>query len=157
MNKEEIDYKHKYKSKCSEFGAYKKKVQQEVRKREFNVELREKRVKEKELFLEKSNYVDLNNKYIELQHKVRKVYDYDRENRKQLEKEFENIKNNIIDKLSEELVRFTELYDVDNEKTQGYLIGINKAKKIIKEEMNFKLIHKSLNVEEMLKDIEKSR
>ena len=39
----------------------------------------------------------------------------------------------IIDALSNELIRWTEENDIDNQRSQGYLIGINKAKKVVRE------------------------
>lgn len=39
----------------------------------------------------------------------------------------------IVDALSNELIRWTEENDIDNQRSLGYVIGIHKAKKVVKE------------------------
>lgn len=132
-------WKSKYKSQTSRMGAYKTKIQKEVKEREDAVEWKEKAIERDKKFLEENNFEDLEKEYNKIYELKRKVEHYDYENRKQLEDDFKDIKNKIIDELSKELVRWTEENDIDNQRSQGYLIGINKAKKIIKENFVFEL------------------
>ena len=150
---EEVEkWKSKYKSQVSKMGAYKTKVQREVLKREQMVKWKEKELKEKEDFLKNTNIESLRIEKQKIEELRTKVEQNDDINRKQLSDDFELIKQQIIDKLSEELIRWTEEYDIDNERSQGYVIGINKAKKIIKENMIFKLKTKSARLMRLLKE-----
>ena len=150
---EEIEkWKSKYKSQVSKMGAYKTKVQKEVLDREKMVRWKEEALKEKEDFLKNTNIESLRIEKQKIDELRRKVEQNDDINRKQLSDDFELIKQQIIDKLSEELIRWTEEYDIDNERSQGYMIGINKAKKIIKENMIFKLKTKSARLMRLLKE-----
>ena len=150
---EEVEkWKSKYKSQVSKTGAYKTKVQREVLKREQMVKWKEEELKEKEDFLKNTNIESLRIEKQKIDELRRKVEQNDDTNRKQLSDDFELIKQQIIDKLSEELIRWTEEYDIDNERSQGYMIGINKAKKIIKENMIFKLKTKSARLMRLLKE-----
>ena len=150
---EEVEkWKSKYKSQVSKMGAYKTKVQREVLNREQMVKLKEEELKEKEDFLKNTNIESLRIEKQKIDELRRKVEQNDDTNRKQLSDDFELIKQQIIDKLSEELIRWTEEYDIDNERSQGYMIGINKAKKIIKENMIFKLKTKSARLMRLLKE-----
>ncbi len=132
-------WKSKYRSQTSRMGAYKTKIQKEVKEREDAVKWKEKAIERDKKFLEENNFEDLEKEYNKIYDLKRKVEHYDDENRKQLEDDFKDIKNKIIDELSKELVRWTEENDIDNQRSQGYLIGINKAKKIIKENFVFEL------------------
>lgn len=132
-------WKSKYRSQTSRMGAYKTKIQKEVKEREDAVEWKEKAIERDKKFLEENNFEDLEKEYNKIYELKRQVEHYDYENRKQLEDDFKDIKNKIIDELSKELVRWTEENDIDNQRSQGYLIGINKAKKIIKENFVFEL------------------
>ena len=116
------------------------------------MERRSKRIKEKEEFLKNTNIESLRIEKQKIDKLRREVEENDDINRKQLSDDFELIKQQIIDKLSEELIRWTEEYDIDNERSQGYMIGINKAKKIIKENMIFKLKTKSARLMRLLKE-----
>ena len=150
---EEVEkWKSKYKSQVTKMGAYKTKVQKEVLDREKMVKWKEEELKEKEDFLKNTNIESLRIEKQEIDELRRKVEQNDDINRKQLSDDFELIKQQIIDKLSEELIRWTEEYDIDNERSQGYMIGINKAKKIIKENMIFKLKTKSARLMRLLKE-----
>ena len=150
---EEVEkWKSKYKSQVSKMGAYKTKVQREVLCREQMVKWKEEALKEKEDFLKNTNIESLRIEKQKIDELRRKVEQNDDINRKQLSDDFELIKQQIIDKLSEELIRWTEEYDIDNERNQGYMIGINKAKKIIKENMIFKLKTKSARLMRLLKE-----
>ena len=150
---EEVEkWKSKYKSQVSKMGAYKTKVQREVLDREEMVKWKEEELKEKEDFLKNTNIESLRIEKQEIDELRRKVEQNDDINRKQLSDDFELIKQQIIDKLSEELIRWTEEYDIDNERSQGYMIGINKAKKTIKENMIFKLKTKSARLMRLLKE-----
>ena len=150
---EEVEkWKSKYKSQTGKMGAYKKKVQQEVLEREQMVKWKEEELKEKEDFLKNTNIESLRIEKQKIDELRREVEQNDDINRKQLSDDFELIKQQIIDKLSEELIRWTEEYDIDNERSQGYMIGINKAKKIIKENMIFKLKTKSARLMRLLKE-----
>lgn len=150
---EEIEkWKSKYKSQVSKMGAYKTKVQKEVLDREKMVKWKEEELKEKEDFLKNTNIESLRIEKQKIDELRREVEKNDDINRKQLSDDFELIKQQIIDKLSEELIRWTEEYDIDNERSQGYMIGINKAKKIIKENMIFKLKTKSARLMRLLKE-----
>ena len=133
-------------------GAYKTKVQREVLDREKMVRWKEEALKEKEDFLKNTNIESLRIEKQKIDELRREVEQNDDINRKQLSDDFELIKQQIIDKLSEELIRWTEEYDIDNERSQGYMIGINKAKKIIKENMIFKLKTKSARLMRLLKE-----
>ena len=113
---------------------------------------KEEKLKEKEDFLKNTNIESLRIEKQKIDELRRKVEQNDDINRKQLSDDFELIKQQIIDKLSEELIRWTEEYDIDNERSQGYMIGINKAKKIIKENMIFKLKTKSARLMRLLKE-----
>ena len=150
---EEVEkWKSKYQSQVGKMGAYKTKVQQEVLEREKMVKWKEEELKEKEDFLKNTNIESLRIEKQKIDELRRKVEQNDDINRKQLSDDFELIKQQIIDKLSEELIRWTEEYDIDNERSQGYMIGINKAKKIIKENMIFKLKTKSARLMRLLKE-----
>ena len=150
---EEVEkWKSKYKSQVSKMGAYKTKVQREVLNREQMVKWKEEELKEKEDFLKNTNIESLRIEKQKIDELRREVEKNDDTNRKQLSDDFELIKQQIIDKLSEELIRWTEEYDIDSERSQGYMIGINKAKKIIKENMIFKLKTKSARLMRLLKE-----
>ena len=129
-------------------------IPKDVFKELFNemVKWKEEELKEKEDFLKNTNIESLRIEKQEIDELRRKVEQNDDINRKQLSDDFELIKQQIIDKLSEELIRWTEEYDIDNERSQGYMIGINKAKKIIKENMIFKLKTKSARLMRLLKE-----
>ena len=139
LQEEAENWKSKYKSQISKMSAYKTNVQREVRDREFRVKWKEEEIERKEKFFENTNIETLRIEKQNIDELRRKVEKNDDINRKQLSDDFELMKQQIIDKLSEELIRWTEEYDIDNERSQGYMIGINKAKKIIKENMIFKL------------------
>ena len=144
MSKEELQeevkkWKSKYQSQVGKMGAYKTKVQQEVRDREIRLKWKEEEIERKEKFFENTNIETLRIEKQNIDELRRKVEQNDDVNRKQLNDDFKLMKQQIIDKLSEELIRWTEEYDIDNERSQGYMIGINKAKKIIKENMIFEL------------------
>ena len=127
-------------------------MQREVLDREKMVRWKEEALKEKEDFLKNTNIESLRIEKQKIDELRRKIEQNDDINRKQLSDDFELIKQQIIDKLSEELIRWTEEYDIDNERSQGYMIGINKAKKIIKENMIFKLKTKSARLMRLLKE-----
>ena len=152
LQQEVKKWKSKYQSQVGKMGAYKTKVQQEVLEREKMVKWKEEELKEKEDFLKNTNIESLRIEKQKIDELRRKVEQNDDTNRKQLSDDFELIKQQIIDKLSEELIRWTEEYDIDNERSQGYMIGINKAKKIIKENMIFKLKTKSARLMRLLKE-----
>ena len=152
LQQEVKKWKSKYQSQVSKMGAYKTKVQREVLNREIMVRWKEEALKEKEDFLKNTNIESLRIEKQKIDELRRKVEQNDDINRKQLSDDFELIKQQIIDKLSEELIRWTEEYDIDNERSQGYMIGINKAKKIIKENMIFKLKTKSARLMRLLKE-----
>ena len=152
LQQEVEKWKSKYKSQVSKMGAYKTKVQREVLNREQMVKWKEEELKEKEDFLKNTNIESLRIEKQKIDELRREVEQNDDINRKQLSDDFELIKQQIIDKLSEELIRWTEEYDIDNERSQGYMIGINKAKKIIKENMIFKLKTKSARLMRLLKE-----
>ena len=152
LQQEVEKWKSKYQSQVGKMGAYKTKVQKEVLDREKMVKWKEEALKEKEDFLKNTNIESLRIEKQKIDELRRKVEQNDDINRKQLSDDFELIKQQIIDKLSEELIRWTEEYDIDNERSQGYMIGINKAKKIIKENMIFKLKTKSARLMRLLKE-----
>ena len=152
LQQEVKKWKSKYQSQVCKMGAYKTKVQQEVLDREKMVRWKEEELKEKEDFLKNTNIESLRIEKQKIDELRRKVEQNDDTNRKQLSDDFELIKQQIIDKLSEELIRWTEEYDIDSERSQGYMIGINKAKKIIKENMIFKLKTKSARLMRLLKE-----
>ena len=152
LQQEVKKWKSKYQSQVGKMGAYKTKVQQEVLDREKMVKWKEEELKEKEDFLKNTNIESLRIEKQKIDELRREVEQNDDINRKQLSDDFELIKQQIIDKLSEELIRWTEEYDIDNERSQGYMIGINKAKKIIKENMIFKLKTKSARLIRLLKE-----
>ena len=152
LQQEVKKWKSKYQSQVGKMGAYKTKVQREVLDREKMVRWEEEALKEKEDFLKNTNIESLRIEKQKIDELRRKVEQNDDINRKQLSDDFELIKQQIIDKLSEELIRWTEEYDIDNERSQGYMIGINKAKKIIKENMIFKLKTKSARLMRLLKE-----
>ena len=152
LQQEVKKWKSKYQSQVGKMGAYKTKVQREVLDREKMVRWKEEALKEKEDFLKNTNIESLRMEKQKIDELRRKVEQNDDINRKQLSDDFELIKQQIIDKLSEELIRWTEEYDIDNERSQGYMIGINKAKKIIKENMIFKLKTKSARLIRLLKE-----
>ena len=152
LQQEVKKWKSKYQSQVGKMGAYKTKVQREVLDREQMVKWKEEALKEKEDFLKNTNIESLRIEKQKIDELRRKVEQNDDINRKQLSDDFELIKQQIIDKLSEELIRWTEEYDIDNERSQGYMIGINKAKKIIKENMIFKLKTKSARLIRLLKE-----
>ena len=152
LQQEVKKWKSKYQSQVGKMGAYKREVQKEVLDRERMVKWKEETLKEKEDFLKNTNIESLRIEKQEIDELRRKVEQNDDINRKQLSDDFELIKQQIIDKLSEELIRWTEEYDIDNERSQGYMIGINKAKKIIKENMIFKLKTKSARLMRLLKE-----
>ena len=139
LQEEAENWKSKYKSQVSKMAGYKTNVQREVRNREISVKWKEEEIERRENFLKNTNIESLRIEKQNIDELRRKVEQNDDINRKQLSDDFELMKQQIIDKLSEELIRWTEEYDVDNERSQGYMIGINKAKKIIKENMIFKL------------------
>jgi hypothetical protein len=150
---EEVNkWKSKYKSQISKMGAYKTKTQREVLNREIIVKWKEEELKEKEEFLKNTNIESLRIEKQKIDELRREVEKNDDINRKQLSDDFELIKQQIIDKLSEELIRWTENYDIDSERSQGYMIGINKAKKIIKENMIFKLKTNSARLMKLIKE-----
>ena len=146
-------WKNKYRSQTSKMGAYKTKVQKEVKEREDIVKWKEKAIERDKKFLEENYFEKLEKKYNEIHELKRKVEHNDYENRRQLEEDFKDIKNKIIDELSKELIRWTEENDIDNQRSQGYLIGINKAKKIIKENFVFELKARPLSLQGMLEKI----
>ena len=152
LQQEVKKWKSKYQSQVGKMGAYKTKVQREVLDREQMVKWKEEELKEKEDFLKNTNIESLRIEKQKIEELRTKVEQNDDTNRKQLSDDFELIKQQIIDKLSEELIRWTEEYDIDNERSQGYMIGINKAKKIIKENMIFKLKTKSARLMRWLKE-----
>ena len=152
LQQEVKKWKSKYKSQVSKMGAYKTKVQREVLNREQMVKWKEEELKEKEDFLKNTNIESLRIEKQKIDELRREVEQNDDINRKQLSDDFELIKQQIIDKLSEELIRWTEEYDIDSERSQGYMIGINKAKKIIKENMIFKLKAKSARLMRLLQE-----
>ena len=154
LQQEVKKWKSKYQSQVGKMGAYKTKVQREVLDREQMVKWKEEALKEKEDFLKNTNIESLRIEKQKIDELRRKVEQNDDINRKQLSDDFELIKQQIIDKLSEELIRWTEEYDIDNERSQGYMIGINKAKKIIKENMIFKLRTKSARLMRLLQESE---
>ena len=139
LQEEAENWKSKYRSQVSKMGAYKTHVQQEVRDREIRLKWKEEEIERREDFLKNTNIESLHIEKQNIDKLRRKVEQNDDINRKQLSDDFKLMKQQIIDKLSEELIRWTEEYDVDNERSQGYMIGINKAKKIIKENMIFEL------------------
>ena len=152
LQQEVEKWKSKYQSQVGKMGAYKTKVQREVLDREKMVRWKEEALKEKEDFLKNTNIESLRIEKQKIDELRTKVEQNDDINRKQLSDDFELIKQQIIDKLSEELIRWTEEYDIDSERSQGYMIGINKAKKIIKENMIFKLKTKSARLMRLLKE-----
>ena len=152
LQQEVKKWKSKYQSQVGKMGAYKAKVQREVLDREKMVRWKEEELKEKEDFLKNTNIESLRIEKQKIDELRREVEQNDDINRKQLSDDFELIKQQIIDKLSEELIRWTEEYDIDNERSQGYMIGINKAKKIIKENMIFKLKTKSARLMRLLQE-----
>ena len=154
LQQEVKKWKSKYQSEASKMGAYKTKVQREVLEREQMVKWKEEALKEKEDFLKNTNIESLRIEKQKIDELRREVEQNDDINRKQLSDDFELIKQQIIDKLSEELIRWTEEYDIDNERSQVYMIGINKAKKIIKENMIFKLKTKSARLMRLLQESE---
>ena len=152
LQQEVKKWKSKYQSQVGKMGAYKTKVQREVLDREKMVRWKEEALKEKEDFLKNTNIESLRIEKQKIDELRRKVEQNDDINRKQLSDDFELIKQQIIDKLSEELIRWTEEYDIDSERSQGYMIGINKAKKIIKENMIFKLKTNSARLMRLLQE-----
>lgn len=160
MEKSEIEtlknqiklWKSKYQSQCSKMGAYKTKIQKEVKQREDDVKWKEEWIKQKEEFLKNNNYESIREEANKVNNERKEVERKDFENRKQLEKDFETMKQEIIDELSQELIRWTEENDIDNQRSQGYIIGINKAKKIIKEKLIFKLKEKTIYLERILNE-----
>ena len=152
LQEEVKKWKSKYQSQVGKMGAYKTKVQKEVLEREQMVKWKEEELRRKEDFLKNTNIESLRIEKQKIDKLRREVEQNDDTNRKQLSDDFELIKQQIIDKLSEELIRWTEEYDIDNERSQGYIIGINKAKKIIKENMIFKLKTKSARLVRLLQE-----
>ena len=152
LQEEVKKWKSKYQSQVGKMGAYKTKVQKEVLEREQMVKWKEEELRRKEDFLKNTNIESLRIEKQKIDKLRREVEQNDDINRKQLSDDFELIKQQIIDKLSEELIRWTEEYDIDNERSQGYMIGINKAKKIIKENMIFKLKTKSARLMRLLQE-----
>ena len=152
LQEEAEKWKSKYQSQVGKMGAYKTKVQQEIRDREFRLKWKEEEIERKENFFKNTNIETLRIEKQNIEELRSKVEENDDINRKQLSDDFELMKQQIIDKLSEELIRWTEEYDIDNERSQGYMIGINKAKKIIKENMIFKLKTKSARLMRLLKE-----
>ena len=139
LQEEAEKWESKFRSQVGKMSAYKTKVQQEVRDREIRLKWKEEEIERKEKFFENTNIETLRIEKQNIDELRRKVEQNDDVNRKQLNDDFKLMKQQIIDKLSEELIRWTEEYDIDNERSQGYMIGINKAKKIIKENMIFEL------------------
>ena len=152
LQQEVKKWKSKYQSQVGKMGAYKAKVQREVLDREKMVRWKEEALKQKEDFFKNTNIESLRIEKQKIDELRRKVEQNDDINRKQLSDDFELIKQQIIDKLSEELIRWTEEYDIDSERSQGYMIGINKAKKIIKENMIFKLKTNSARLMRLLQE-----
>ena len=114
LQQEVKKWKSKYQSQVGKMGAYKTKVQREVLDREQMVKWKEEELKEKEDFLKNTNIESLRIEKQKIDELRRKVEQNDDTNRKQLSDDFELIKQQIIDKLSEELIRWTEEYDIDN-------------------------------------------
>ena len=150
LQEESEKWESKFRSQVGKMAAYKTKVQQEVRDREIRLKWKEEEIERKENFFENTNIETLRIEKQNIEELRIKVEKNDDTNRKQLSDDFELMKQQIIDKLSEELIRWTEEYDVDNERSQGYMIGINKAKKIIKENMIFKLKTDSVRLTRIL-------
>lgn len=146
-------WKSMYKSQCSKMGAYKTKVQQEVLNREKNVKWKEEALKRKEEFIKNNNYDELYKEKQKLNDLRKEIEKRDNINREQLRLDFETIKQSIKDELSQELIRWSEEYDIDNERSRGYMIGINKAKKIIDENMMFKLTKNSIAIDRILERV----
>lgn len=141
---------HKIRCFAGEKGSYKAKVTKEVKEREQRIKDKEELIASKIKFLEENNYESLKEEKkqnLKLRDEAERL---DEENRKQLEILFNNSKEEIIKQLSDELIRWTEEFDISTEKSQGYLIGINKAKKIIKENLKFKLDNKSIAIKRIL-------
>lgn len=147
------EWESKFRSQCSKMGAYKAQVTRDVKDRERMLDWREEALEEKKKFLENNNYESLNKEKEEIIELRRKVEENDDKNREQLKKDFEDAKQEIIDELSKELIRWTEENDIDNQRSQGYVIGINKAKKVIREKMIFNLETKSLRMERVAKSV----
>lgn len=122
-------------SLIGEKGAYKAKVTKEIKERERKIKDKEISIEEKINFLNNNNYDELRKQKDEIIKEHSELYKKQNEYMRKCNEDFENGKQEIINKLSEELIRWTEEYDIDNERSQGYLIGINKAKKIIKENL----------------------
>lgn len=152
--KEAIEMTRRYKSQCSKMGGYKTKVAKEVREREQELKWTEERIDDKIKFLEANNYEDFKAKQDNIDKLRREVEQRDRENRDSLRENFEKSKQNIIDELSKELIRWTEENDIDNLRSQGYVIGINKAKKIIREKLKLNMDHMlSMETEKKIKEM----
>lgn len=143
-------WKSMYRSQCSKMGAYKTKVQREVLNREIIVKQKEEELKRKEDFIKNNNYDKLRKEKNEINDLRKEIEKRDNANREQLRLDFEVIKQSIKDELSKELIRWSEEYDIDNERSRGYMIGINKAKKIIDENMVFKLTTNSIAIDRIM-------
>lgn len=154
--KEALEMAQKWRSQCSKMGGYKARVTKEIRERENELKWVEQRIDDKKKFLEANNYEDFKAKQDKIDKLKQEVEQRDRENRDSLKENFEKSKQNIIDELSKELIRWTEENDIDNQRSQGYVIGINKAKKIIKEKLILNMGHMlSIETENKLKEMEK--
>lgn len=148
------EWKHRYNSNRGKMANYKREVAKEVRERENKLQDKERELKYREnevenkiIFLENTNFEDLKKEKLKIDELKQKVEDNDYINREQIKNDFENSKQKIIDELSKELIRWTEENDIDNQRSQGYVIGINKAKKIIKENMEFNFATSRLYIE----------
>lgn len=94
----------------------------------------------KEYEWKKDRLDEINERELNISEKER---NYTHKIREANEKCEEFIKNNeeiIIKALSDELIRWTEENDIDNQRSQGYVIGINKAKKVVRETYENKTI-----------------
>ena len=132
---EALYYKMKYHQKCGEMGHYKQTTAKEVREREKIVESKERKLQQIEKTLDTTTYEKIIKKEEYLKKREVEIENIISERKWELDKKFNDAKEKIIDLLSKELINWTENYDIDNQRSQGYIIGINKAKKIIREEM----------------------
>ena len=104
LQEEVKKWKSKYQSQVGKMGAYKTKVQKEVLEREQMVKWKEEELRRKEDFLKNTNIESLRIEKQKIDKLRREVEQNDDINRKQLSDDFELIKQQIIDKLSEELI-----------------------------------------------------
>lgn len=117
------------------------KVNKAVEHERWELEHKEKELQEKENILKEYNIDELEEKIKELKNSVKIITDLNEENKEIVQNVFEECKNKINEELTQEFERFSEK-DNDSDKTCGYLIGINKSKKIIRENLkisNFEL------------------